>query len=496
MSDHKLDALSLFVSDSHIVDTNELKIQYELHREDKNAIIHWSKCLDIIRDNVSKQVFKTWFEPLKALKWEEEQLTVLVPSQFYCEWLDEHFYSLLEKTLGQVLVAEAKLNYLVLVDENQDSLERRTIRLPALQHAPVPEKPESNVVSGKQVKEFTTYLNPRYSFDNFIKGESNQLAWSAGMAISQNPGGTRFNPLVIYGGTGLGKTHLVQGIGNSIIRRNSNARVLYTTSERFTNEFIAYVQNNKMSEFVNYYRNIDVLIVDDIQFFSGKEKTQDNFFHTFNALHQAGKQLILTSDRPPRDLTEIDDRLISRFQWGLIVDIQPPDFEMRMAILQRKSLDEGIELPTDVVEYIARHVTNSIREMEGVLISLIAKYSLDSRELNLELAKEVVHGAGKAEPRQITIEDIKAFVSDYYKIPVETIESKSRKHEIALARQMCIYLSKQLTQNSLKSIGAHFGGRDHSTVLHSIQTIEDYRDTDKNVRNASEYLYKTLKNRV
>jgi chromosomal replication initiator protein len=340
----------------------------------------------------------------------------------------------------------------------------------------------------EEEKDFPSFLTPRYTLDNFITGESNQFAASAAIAVSQNPGGTRFNPLFVYGDTGLGKTHLAQGIGNYIVQNNSRTRVVYTNSERFTMEFVNAIQNNKTNEFVNFYRNVDTLIVDDIQFFAGKEKTQDNFFHTFNALHQAGKQLVLTSDVSPKELKDVDERLISRFQWGLTVDIQAPDLEMRMAILQRKSEDEGIELPADIIEYIARNVTNSIRELEGTLIGLIAKNTLDRRELNLDLAKEVVLGNSGKEMKPLTIEDIKKFVSDYYKMPVELLESKTRKHEVALARQMAMYLAKQLTQNSLKSIGSSFGGRDHSTVLHSCQTIENYLETDKIVKNA----FKTL----
>ncbi|MGA2299050.1 MAG: chromosomal replication initiator protein DnaA [FCB group bacterium] len=494
MSNQQLDTLSLFASVKEKYSLKDYRKQIEIFDEDKVASAYWIKCLDIIKDNVSSQVFKTWFEPIKALKWQNEQLTVIVPSQFYCEWIEEHYLPLLQKTVYQVLGNDARLQYQIVVDDNLDTLENRTIRLPAFKNQNFNESLHNISTEIKNEKTvFQSFLNPRYSFDNFIRGDSNQLAWSAGMAVSQNPGGTRFNPLVIYGGTGLGKTHLVQSIGNSILKKNIKSRVLYTTSERFTHEFVTAIQNNSSNDFINFYRSIDVLIVDDIQFFGGKEKTQDNFFHTFNALHQGGKQLILTSDRPPRDLSDVDDRLISRFQWGLIVDIQPPDFEMRMAILQRKSLDEGIELPQDALEYIARHITSSIREMEGILISISAKVGFDGRVLNLDLAKEVVHGLGKIEPRQITIDDIKNYVSDYFKIPIEIMESKSRKHEIALARQMAIYLSKKFTQHSLKSIGSHFSNRDHSTVLHSCQTIENYLVTDKNVKIAYENLTKTLK---
>lgn len=460
---------------------------------DRIAGEYWRNCLEIIRDNVSTQVFKTWFEPIKALSWNGNQLVVQVPSQFFCEWIEEHFYPLLQKTITQVLGDEASLQYEIVVDENNETLDKRTIKIPAFRYPPTGKQGVLMFAGeSEKVPDFNSNLNPRYSFDNFVKGESNQLASSAAWAVAQNPGGTRFNPLVIYGETGLGKTHLVQGIGNFIALKNNKMKVLYTTSEHFTQEFINAIQNNKVNEFINFYRSIDTLIVDDIQFFAGKEKTQDNFFHTFNALHQAGKQLILTSDKPPRDLDNVDDRLISRFQWGLIVDIQPPDFETRMAILQKKSIDEGIELPNNIIEYLAKNITSSVRELEGSLISIIAKVTLDRRELTLDLARDVVYGIGGAEPKPVTIDEIKLAVADYYKLSVESIESKSRKHEITLARQMSMFIAKQLTQLSLKSIGASFGNRDHSTVLHSCQTIENYFATDSSIKLAHESLKRKL----
>lgn len=458
----------------------------------------WQRCLSIIRDNVSSQVFTTWFEPTKALRLTDNQLTIQVPSQFFCEWIEEHYYSLLQKTLYQVLGGNARLQYEVIMDENADTLESRTIKLPGFKHPPViATSVQSSLPFGQsstpQPQNFPVFLNPRYTFDNFIRGESNQLAVSAAMAIADSPGKTRFNPLVLYGDTGLGKTHLVQAIGNQILQKNKNARILYTSSERFTMEYVSAIQNNKVNDFTNFYRGVDVLIVDDIQFFGGKEKTQDNFFHTFNALHQSGKQLILTSDRPPKDLSDVDDRLISRFQWGLTADVQMPDYEMRMAILQRKSADEGMELPQEVIEYVARHVTSSVRELEGCLISLIAKVSLDSREMTVDLARQVVEGiAGTGSSRPITINDIKAEAAQYYNLSVELLEGKTRKHEVVLARQVAMFLAKHLTHLSLKSIGASFGKRDHTTVLHSCQMIVNYMEREIEVRKAVEALKKIL----
>ncbi len=492
MSNNELDTADLFSQNRN----SGVKVEPRLEEEyDRVASAYWNRCLDIIKDNVNAQVYKTWFEPIKALKYKDNKLIVKVPSQFFCEWIEEHFYPLLQKTISEVLGERAKLQYQVVVDEQSDALENRTIKVPAFRHPPKENQAQLPFVDKPNLPEaFPSYLNPRYTFDNFIQGESNQLASSAALAVCKNPGATRFNPLVIYGDTGLGKTHLVQALGNGLVKRNKDAKALYTTSERFTMEFVNAIQNNNVNDFINFYRSIDVLIVDDIQFFGGKEKTQDNFFHTFNALHQAGKQLVLTSDKPPKEFSDVDDRLVSRFQWGLIADIQAPDFEMRMAILQRKSEDEGFELPGEIVEYIARHIKNSIRELEGALISLIAKVSLDGKELNLDLAKEVVHGVANIEPKQINAGDIKKIVSNYYKIPVDMLVSKSRKHEVALARQMAMYLTKLSTQLSLKSIGAEFGNRDHSTVLHSCQMIENYLTTDKSVKQAYENLLQKIKN--
>jgi len=471
-----------------------------------NAETLWAQCLQIIRDNVSQQVFKTWFEQIRPAKWDGVQLTVEVPSQFFFEWIEEHYASLLKKTIQKVLGAKAKLQYQVIVDDGEGSPEQRTIKLPAFRATPsqpaLPfgEQQQTAAAGGTaparqpaNAAHYPTFFNPRYTFDNFIRGENNQLATSAGMAVADNPGKTRYNPLVIYGPTGLGKTHLVQAIGNRVLQRNRNAKVLYTNSEKFTMEYINAIQTNKVADFTNFYRSVDVLIVDDIQFLGGKEKTQDMFFHTFNALHQAGKQLILTSDKQPKDLADVDERLISRFQWGLTADIQPPDFETRMAILQQKSMEEGMDMPGDILEYVARHVSSSVRELEGCLISLLAKVSLDSRELTLELAKEVVRGVTNSpSSRTLTIEDIKQEVAGFYNQDVALLSAKTRKHEVVLARQMCMYLAKQLTQMSLKSIGMHFGGRDHTTVLHSCQTILNYIDTDKKIRQDVEHLRKAL----
>lgn len=500
----KSDTLNLFQSTTTTVEeantSTKRMARTDINGGSSDAETLWARCLEIIRDNVSEQVFKTWFESMRPQSWDGNQLTLDLPSQFFYEWIEEHYSSLLQKTVQKVLGAKAKLQYQVVVDEGDSSPEQRTIKLPAFRkqaQQPLPFEEAAPTAGPKppaSPTHYPTYFNPRYTFENFIRGENNQLATSAAMAVADNPGGTRYNPLVIYGPTGLGKTHLVQAIGNRVLQRNRNAKVLYTNSEKFTMEYINAIQTNKLPEFTQFYRTVDVLVVDDIQFLGGKERTQDMFFHTFNALHQAGKQVILTSDKQPKDLADVDERLISRFQWGLTADIQPPDFETRMAILQQKSQEEGVDLPGDIMEYVARHVTSSVREIEGCLISLLAKVTLDNRPLTLDLAKEVVRSVTNApSSRQLTIDDIKQEVAAYYNQKVDLLSAKTRKHEVVLARQMSMYLAKNLTQMSLKSIGMHFGGRDHTTVLHSCQQIMNYIDTDKKIRQDVEFLKKALK---
>ena len=485
------DATTFFAPNESTAHLSSLTAQ--IATDSSDASILWARCLDIIRDNINPQVFRTWFENIRALSWNGSHLRIQVPSQFYYEWIEEHYGGLLRTVLTQILSANAELQYEVIVDKSENTtLQDRTITLPAFRQQSAPSAAAPSAQAGLPFTQqqavpqnFPTYLNPSYVFENFIRGESNQLAAAAAIAIAENPGKTKYNPLVIYGSTGLGKTHLVQAIGNRAQQLHRNIRVFYTNSERFTMEYVNAIQNGKINEFANFYRSVDILVVDDIQFFSGKEKTQDNFFHTFNALHQSGKQIILTSDKPPKEIQGVDDRLISRFQWGLTADVQPPDYEMRLAILQRKAADEGTQLPGDVIEYLARNITSSVRELEGCLISLLAKVSLDGRELTLELAREVVKGIATELPsKDISVKSILNAVSEYYDISLALITGKTRKQEVVLARQTAMYIIKQHTQLSLKSIGSHFGGRDHTTVIHSCQMVKNYLDTDSRTQTA------------
>ncbi|HTR80461.1 MAG TPA: chromosomal replication initiator protein DnaA [Bacteroidota bacterium] len=478
---------------------NELHTVETFHAEVDAAGI-WASCLSAIQNQVPNQSFKTWFEPVKATKLENGELTVQVPSQFFYEWLEEHYYSLIKSTISRYLGESARLTYIVVPpDESGTPVEVQptaTIRIDNVPPvAPVrvesPFSPEENAASLPPSK---TFLNPRYTFTNFIKGDSNQLARAAASAVSNNPGGTSFNPLVLYGGTGLGKTHLIQAIGNYAFEAGKARRVCYVSSEKFTIEFVDAIQSDKTREFSNYYRSMDLLIVDDIQFFSGKEKTQDSFFHTFNTLHQMGKQIVLSSDKPPKDLKGLDERLISRFQWGLTADIQPPDLETRTAILRKKCEDDSIEIPQEVLDFIATNVTSNIRELEGCYISLLAKASLENRDINLELAKDVLRLVVSDVRSPITVEEIQRLVAEFFDIPPDLLRAKTRKQEIVNARQVAMYLAKEMTNCSLKTIGLHFGGRDHSTVIHAYQSVEDQVKLDSKYRDTLQLVRKRIEN--
>lgn len=464
----------------------------------------WNECLDIIREKISPQAFKTWFEPTRPVSLEDATLKIQVPNRFFYEWIDEKYYSVVRKTIVQVLGDEGKLVYHTVEDDAPENPQSRAVKLPLPSEpktaitVPAPGSGMLRSVSGPAVQFVSAYssvdLNPRFTFDNFVTGDCNQLAHAAAKAVAENPGRTRFNPMVIYGGTGLGKTHLAQAIGHEILQRGQGERVIYTTSERFSLDFVDSIQNQKTHEFNNFYRSATVLIVDDIQFFANKEATQDNFFHTFNALNQAGKQIILTSDVPPKQLQKVNERLISRFQWGLTTDLQPPELETRIAILQKMSADEGYQLTGDVIEFVARNVTNSVRELEGCLISLLAESSLRSIPLSMDLARDVIGEIASIEEQAVTTEQIQKEVCEHFEVPMSLLTGKSRKQEIVFARQIAMYLIRELTRASLKTIGNHFGGRDHTTVMHSVNTIENLKIAeDDRVRRTLNTFYRTLK---
>ena len=440
----------------------------------------WKQCLKIIKDNVPALTYNTWFLPIKPLEIYEDTLKIQVPNNFFIEWIDEHYNTLINRTINQVLGPDGKLIYVILEDQDY------TIDLP-----PVAVTEKSKPAKDHEPA-FQTLLNPRYKFENFIKGEGNQLARAAAIAIGENPGETSFNPFFVYGGVGLGKTHLIQAIGNKILENFSNKKVIYLSTEHFTVEFVDAIQNNTVNEFSNFYKNMDALIIDDIQFLIGKEKTQDLFFHIFNTLHQAGKQIVLTSDKPPKDLKGLNERLISRFQWGLTADIQPPEFETRMAILLNKSSSYGIAISNEILEYIALNITSNIRELEGCLIKLLASASLSSKEIDLTLAKRTVSEISTARKINISIENITKVVCEYMEVEENKVREKNRKKEVVMARQIAMYLSKKLTQSSLKTIGLHFGGRDHSTVIHAYNTIDHLVGNDLKIKE----IVDSLRNKI
>jgi chromosomal replication initiator protein len=349
------------------------------------------------------------------------------------------------------------------------------------------------IIPGLRKVNIDSNLNPNYTFENFIEGDCNRLARSAGFAVASKPGGTAFNPLMIFGGVGLGKSHLAQAIGNQIKINNKQKVVLYVTAEKFMNQFVDSVKNTNTNDFVNFYNYVDVLLVDDVQFFAGRSKTQEIFFQIFNQIHQAGKQIILTCDRPPKDLKDMEERLLTRFKWGLQADLQIPDFETRIAILEQKMYNDGITLPREVVEYVAHNISSNIRELEGALISLLAQSSMNRKEIDLDLAKQMMKNFVKNSTREISIDFIQKLVCDFFSIPIDLVKSKTRKREVVQARQISMYFAKEMTKASLKNIGSHFGNRDHSTVIHACQTVNDLMETDKRFKGDVEELTKRIK---
>lgn len=446
----------------------------------------WNNCIEHIRDMVGDQSFKTWFEPIVPIALQNNVLTIQVPSRFFYEWLEEHYVHVLKDAIHAELGSKGRLEYSILADSNKSDLKGA-----GMPHAKI----ASNQVKGdeKESYAFDSELNTNYQFDNFIEGDCNRLARSAGMAVANKPGATAFNPLMIYGKVGLGKTHLVQAIGNQIKKNHPNKSVLYVSSDKFTNLFMEAVKNNNTREFSNSFLKTDVLVFDDVQFFGNKEKTQEIFFHIFNDLHQSGKQIIMTSDKAPKDLTGFQERLLSRFKWGLTADLQTPDFETRVGIIHKKVESEGIVIPNDVLEYLAYSIDTNVRELEGVIISMIAQSSLTQRAIDLELAKQTIATIVQNIEAEVGIDYIMKFVSEFFSVAIDQMKDKTRKREIVVARQVSMYLAKEYTNMSLKSIGSHFGGRDHSTVIHAIQSINNLMETDKKFNATMQEVFKKIK---
>ncbi len=461
-----------------------------------NHLAVWNCCLSIIRDNVPAISFKTWFEPIVPLKLEKQVLTIQVPSPFFYEYLEEQYIDLLRKTLRKEVGQDAKLEYVVVMGNNQSNSQPYTVKYPTNNNSKLQNKPLSVpintegkpsiknpfIIPGIQKLQVDPQLKADNTFENFVEGECNRLARSAGYAVAQNPGGTAFNPLMIYGNSGLGKTHLAHAIGIEVKDKYPDKVVLYVNANKFQIQFTEAIRNNNRNDFLHFYQMIDVLILDDVQEFAGKEKTQETFFHIFNHLHQSGKQLILTSDKPPIELKGMEQRLLSRFKWGLTADLQVPDFETRMEILKRKTYKDGIVISDEVLEYIASHITNNVRELEGALVSLLAQSTLNKKEITLELASEMINKLVQNTTRELSVDYITKVVCDYFNMPVDQLQTRTRKREIVQARQLAMYFSKNLTKSSLAYIGSQIGKKDHATVLHACKTVSNLIDTDKNYK--------------
>lgn len=463
----------------------------------------WNNCLEFIKDNIQEQAYKTWFEPIQPVKLDDNVLSIQVPSKFFYEWLEEHYVKLLKMALTKELGKEAKLVYVIRMENSFGSTKSFTEKIPS-EYKPKMEsqKIESSsayfrteltnpfIIPGIKNLKIDSQLNPNYNFNNFLEGDSNRLARSAGYAVSNRPGGTSFNPLLIFGGVGLGKTHLANAIGVNIKQKFPDKTVLYISAEKFTQQYIESVKKNNRNDFIHFYQLIDVLIIDDVQFFSGKSGTQDVFFHIFNHLHQNGKQLVLTSDKAPVDMQEIEQRLLSRFKWGLSAELQPPDYETRVSIIKNKLDRDGVEMDEEIIFYVAKYIKTNVRELEGAIISLMAQSSFNRKNITVDLAKVIVEKFVKNTKKEISIEHIQKVVSDYFQMDVSTLQSKTRKRYIVQARQLAMFFSKKFTKASLASIGTKIGHRDHATVLHACKTVDNLAFTDKQFRKYVEDLNK------
>ena len=440
----------------------------------------WEKTLSIIKGEMSEVSFNTWIKSCKPISISSNTIQISVPNSFTQDILEKRYKDLVANSIKVVCSKLYKIEFLISSDINSSE---------ATNEAKVePQKNKSIIVND----EMSTTLNPKYTFDSFVIGNSNRFAHAASLAVAEAPA-KAYNPLFIYGGVGLGKTHLMHAIGHYILQNNPNAKVVYVSSEKFTNELINSIKDDKNEEFRNKYRNVDILLIDDIQFIAGKERTQEEFFHTFNALHDANKQIILSSDRPPKEIPTLEDRLRSRFEWGLIADIQIPDFETRMAILKKKAEVEKLNVANEVMIYIATKIKSNIRELEGALIRIVAYSSLTNREITVDLASEALKDIiSKKQGKNITINLIQDIVSSYFNLRIEDLKSQRRTRNIAYPRQIAMYLSRKLTDMSLPKIGEEFGGRDHTTVIHAYEKISDNLNKDETLQHTIEALTKKL----
>lgn len=441
--------------------------------------ILWNNILNNISSTIDPHRFETWFRPLILnSSSSNECLSVSAPNQFIADFLEQNYKNLI-LSIAKSLSPSIKDVIFSVVSSS-------------ISFDSFPFKQSSPLISSHSSCNNYPQLNKRFTLNSFVVGANNQFARSAALAVAESPGKTKFNPLLIYGGVGLGKTHLLQSIGNYILSFSSKFIVTYITSEEFYLNFIDAIKNNNTKNFTARFRSSDLLLMDDIQFFSGKESTQEEFFYIFNTLYQNGKQIVLTSDLPPSSLKGLQDRLISRFQWGLCVDIQPPDLETRVAILKKKAEEDNLNIPQDILYYIAENVSSNIRELEGVVIRILAFASITKTDITLELVKNILKDSIKLEKVKISIDKIIEKVAEYYKVPENNIREKNRRKEVAHSRQVAMYISKMITNHSLKTIGLNFGGRDHSTVIHAVQQIEILKNSDKSLSSDIDYIIDSL----
>ncbi len=454
--------------------------------DSEHLVVVWQKCLKIISEQITGHDYNTWFIPIKPERLEENRLILFLPEEHFYQHLEANFVVPMRDALDRVLGVDAQIGYVFPIQDKDEG-----VRLPAqLNHV----RSQQLVEQKFNERYEESPINPNYVFENFIEGGCNRLARSAGWAVAQKPGTTSFNPLMLYGGVGLGKTHLMQAVGNYIKKNSPEKRIIYVSVDKFTTQFVNSLKNNDLETFKKYYEQVDLLLLDDIQFLTGKESTQEIFFHIFNHLQQSGRQIIMTSDCAPIALKGMADRLLSRFKWGISADLQQPDMETRMAIIQRKLQEKDIVFPPDVIEYLTQNVDSNVRELEGALNSLIHN-SLHGVTLNVELAQQMIKNLIQSTlTRETNVDDVLKAVADYFAVSFEELKGKSRKKEIVLARQIAMYLAKEFTPNSLKSIGIILGGRDHSTVIHAIQTISDMVAEKKDIQTAVEDIRKKLEN--
>ncbi|MDQ0201027.1 chromosomal replication initiator protein DnaA [Neobacillus ginsengisoli] len=440
----------------------------------------WNRALANIEKKISKPSFDTWLKSTKAHSLQGDLLVITAPNEFARDWLEERYSQLISGILYEITGEELSVKFIIPQNQNVDDQDMAVPRKKAKKdddHADFPQN----------------ILNPKYVFDTFVIGSGNRFAHAASLAVAEAPA-KAYNPLFIYGGVGLGKTHLMHAIGHYVLDHNPNAKVVYLSSEKFTNEFINSIRDNKAENFRNKYRNVDVLLIDDIQFLAGKESTQEEFFHTFNALHEESKQIIISSDRPPREIPTLEDRLRSRFEWGLITDITPPDLETRIAILRKKAKAEGLDIPNEVMLYIANQIDSNIRELEGALIRVVAYSSLINKDINADLAAEALKDIiPSSKPKVITIHEIQKVVGEHFSIKLEDFKAKKRTKSVAFPRQIAMYLSRELTDYSLPKIGEEFGGRDHTTVIHAHEKISKLLATDSQLQKQLKELNEMLK---